>query len=451
MRVRISFSWLFVWAVGAVVALVGQTANAVPLFERQTGMACASCHAGGNYLELTAVGRQFKLMGYTLGQRQSIPLSGMALVGNSRLRNQNGSSDPAVDLAHDRATQLQQLSVFTGGKLTEHVGAMVQWTYDGVAHHSALDNTDLRYADQAGIGGKSLIYGITLNNNPSVQDVFNSTPAWGFPYIGPGGAFQDYGSQPVVMGTYAQQVAGIGGYADWDNLIYAEITGYKTANGALSFLRAGTYNPDSYANGSSPYVLKGLNPYWRIALHGDSGPHSWEVGTFGMSADQYSDGADGGSPLIRFRDLALDGQYQYARGLHQWTAQATYIHEKQRYDSALVGSGLGYDNSSNTLNWSQIKGGYMYHQKYGASVALFSSSGSEDGQLYADNTHPVPDTRGYILEFDYLPVDRVKLGVQYTGYSRFNGSSTNYDASGTFTDRNAGDNNTLYLFGWAAF
>lgn len=451
MRIAISLNELLASAVLAVMILASQTAGAVPMFQRQTGMACASCHAGGNYLELTSVGREFKLMGYTLGQRQMLPLSGMALVGSARLRNQNGSADPASDLAHDGATQLQQVSLFTGGRITDHLGAMLQWTYDGVAHHSALDNSDLRYARQIGAGGKDLLYGITLNNNPSVQDVFNTTPAWGFPYVGPGGAFQGYGAQPVVMGAYAQQVAGLGAYADWNNYLYAELSGYKTANGVLSFLRAGTYNPDSYANASSPYVLKGVNPYWRLAWHGDRGPHSWELGTFGMNADQYSNGFDGGSPLIRYRDLALDAQYQYALGPHAWSAQGTYIHEKQKYDAALVGPGLGYDNASNTLKWAQIKGGYTYRQKYGASLALFSSSGSRDAQLYAANTNPVPDTRGYILEFDYLPVDRVKLGFQYTGYNKFNGASSNYDASGTFTGRNASDNNTLYFFGWAAF
>ena len=428
-----------------------QRADAVPLFARQTGFECASCHHGGNYYELTTLGRQFKLLGYTLGERQTIPLSGMVIAGNTRLRNQNGSSDPANDFKHDGASQLQQFSLFSGGKITNNIGAFVQWTYDGVEHHSSLDNVDLRFANQATIAGKNLIYGVTLNNNPTSQDVFNSTPAWGYPFNGPGGAFQNYGAQPLLIGALGQQVAGIGAYVDWNNLIYGEISGYRTADGALSFLRAGTYHANSSDGGSPPYVLKGVNPYWRLALHGDSGPHSWEVGTFGILADQYSDGFNENSPRTRYRDYALDGQYQYTQGLHHWSAQATYIREKQHYDSALVGAGDGHDNSSNRLNWAQARGSYFYHNKYGGSVALFSSSGSRDAQLYAGNTNTVPNTRGYILELDYLPIDRVKLGIQYTGYSKFNGSSNNYDASGTLPNRNAQDNNTLYIFGWVAF
>ena len=445
------FKWLLLLSIAMGAVLKNGGANAVPLFARQTGIECSGCHVGGNFLELTSLGRQFKLLGYTLGERQTIPLSGMVIAGNSRLRNQNGSSDPANDFKHDGATQLQQFSVFSGGKIIDNVGAFVQWTYDGVAHHSSLDNFDLRFANQATVAGKNLIYGVTLNNNPTSQDVFNSTPAWGYPFNGPGGAFQDYGAQPLLIGALAQQVAGLGAYVDWNNLVYAEISGYRTADGALSFLRAGTYHSNSSDGGSPPYVLKGVNPYWRLALHGDSGPHSWEVGTYGMLADEYSDGFNESSPLTRFRDYALDGQYQYSQGLHHWTAQATYIREKQSYAAALVGAGAGHDNSSNNLNWSQVRGSYFYHKQWGASAALFSSSGSSDAQLYVDHTNTVPNTRGYILELDYLPIDRVKLGIQYTGYTKFNGSSTNYDASGTLPNRNAKDNNTLYLFGWVAF
>ena len=41
----------------------------------------------------------------------------------------------------------------------------------------------------------------------------------------------------------------------------------------------------------------------------------------------------------------------------------------------------------------------------------------------------------------------VRLGIQYTGYTRFDGGSSNYDGTG----RSAGDNNTLFLFYWLAF
>jgi hypothetical protein len=41
----------------------------------------------------------------------------------------------------------------------------------------------------------------------------------------------------------------------------------------------------------------------------------------------------------------------------------------------------------------------------------------------------------------------LRLGIQYTGYTRFDGGSSNYDG----TSRSAHDNNTLFLFYWLAF
>ena len=45
------------------------------------------------------------------------------------------------------------------------------------------------------------------------------------------------------------------------------------------------------------------------------------------------------------------------------------------------------------------------------------------------------------------PWANLKLGIQYTAYTQFNGGGKNYDGFG----RNAGDNNTLFLFAWMAF
>jgi hypothetical protein len=58
-----------------------------------------------------------------------------------------------------------------------------------------------------------------------------------------------------------------------------------------------------------------------------------------------------------------------------------------------------------------------------------------------------PGTRGGTLEAFWIPVQYVRVGAQYTAYSKFNGASDNYDGFG----RNARDNNTLFLYVWAAY
>jgi hypothetical protein len=45
------------------------------------------------------------------------------------------------------------------------------------------------------------------------------------------------------------------------------------------------------------------------------------------------------------------------------------------------------------------------------------------------------------------PLANLKLGIQYTIYTVYNGGGQNYDGFG----RNASDNNTLFLYAWLAF
>ena len=42
------------------------------------------------------------------------------------------------------------------------------------------------------------------------------------------------------------------------------------------------------------------------------------------------------------------------------------------------------------------------------------------------------------------PYLNVRIGLQYTGYTKFNGGTTNYDGFG----RDASANNTLFAFVW---
>ena len=58
-----------------------------------------------------------------------------------------------------------------------------------------------------------------------------------------------------------------------------------------------------------------------------------------------------------------------------------------------------------------------------------------------------PDTKGWMLEVNYVPWLNTKFTLQYTGYSKFNGGGTNYDGVG----RSASDNNTWYALIWLAY
>jgi len=155
-------------------------------------MSCTVCHTV--FPELTPFGRAFKLDGYTFSTTSESkpwrpPLAAMFQASLTSLNENSGilkggvaPFDNAADSAVDRYNVPQQASLFYGGKILDHVGAMAQLTYDGPGNDIALDNTDIRYARTVAAGGRHLTYGVTVNNSPTLEDVWNSTPAFGFPY-----------------------------------------------------------------------------------------------------------------------------------------------------------------------------------------------------------------------------------------------------------------------------
>lgn len=447
----------FAFAVGAIT----HRAEAVPAFNRQTGQNCVACHAGGQFPELTAYGRLFKLTGYTLGARD-VPLSLMAVGGYTRTDHTAGQ-DPA-NFPKNGALTFQGASVFIAGRLLDNLGAFVQITYDNYAQqndqgefvgHSGSDNMDFRYADRWIDAQRDVIVGATLNNNPSVQDVWNSTPAWAYPYVASSFQVSPVSAGPLLAGALAQQAAGAGAYLFWNRTFYAELSLYRTANGFWSFMSQGTGNADQTK-------LKGANPYWRVALSHDWGAHSAMVGLFGMTARVYPDNEDPTGDTSRSNDVGVDAQYQYLLDPHAVSVTASYIHEKTTWAPGLVDAGA-VSNSSDTLYQLKIKASYVYRARYGASLAYFRIGGSSDPLLYGGGVDPDtgeplgspvtgdlagnPGTAGFVPEIFWMPVQYLRIGAQYWIYNRFNGASGNYDGFG----RNARDNNTLFVYVWGAF
>jgi len=442
-----------------VALVISEDLHAVPSFARQTGLECVNCHL--SWPELTSLGRQFKLGGYTLlgktdaerpivslrgtsdGPAPLVPLAVM-VQGSLSKTSRRGDADPSL-FPRDGDVVVQQASLFLSGRLAEHLGVFSQWTYDGVEHHSAVDNVDLRYARNAKIGCVDVDFGLTLNNNPTVSDIYNTTPAWGFPFASSPVAVAP-NAATLIDGGLAQQVAGLGAYALWSHLVYAEVAAYRTADRALSLLRAGT-------DRSTDAVLDGYAPYWRLALQQDwnEAHDSVMVGTYGLRARKFPDSSDPTGPTDRFDDIGVDAQYQHIGERHRWSAQVSYIREKQNLDASFA-AGLS-ENPANVLRSARAKLTYYFDAKYGATLAWFRSSGDRDGHLY-DTGDPVtgsangsPNTSGYVLEANWLPKRDVRLTLQYTLYRTFNGARSNYDGFG----RNASDNNTLFVMAWLMF
>jgi len=422
-----------------VVFAIACDALAVPSFRRQTGLECTACHL--SWPELTAVGRNFKLNGYTLGEARSLPLAAMIQGSYTKTRDVPDAARDA--LPRDDTLVLQQASLFLAGRLSEHAGVFSQYTYDGVAHHASIDNTDLRLVDSAGEGTGTIVYGLTVNNNPTVQDVWNTTPAWSFPYIGsPVAAAPN--AATLIDGGLGQKVAGVGAYLWWRRTVYAELSFYRNASGLFRWFGEGT--------DTSQPALQGNNPYWRLALSRDwdGNQQSAMVGLYGAQWRPF--GPPGAAlPADRFSDLGVDAQYQYVTDRHRWSVQATRIREHQSFDASFAAGASSIDTG--TLETRRAKASYYFDRAYGISLGLFDTRGDRNDLLFATgdavtgSADGSPDSRGAILELDWLPRRDIRIGAQYTWYDRFNGARSNYDGNG----RNARDNDALLLFVWLMF
>ena len=484
-----------------LLALAPQQAQALPSFARQTGQNCVACHPGGQFPELTPYGRLFKMTGYTIGER-AIPLSMMVVVSSSRVKDTSKSDNPPADFAKNGAVTFSSASLFIAGKVTENIGLFSQITYDnyagqGVAPdgsgagafkgHTNADNIDLRYADRFIDSNRDLIFGVSANNNPSVSDPWNTAAAWMqyVPVPSPSSsAFVD-GNAPYPGYGSGGNVAGLSAYAYLNKMLYAELGGYKTANRGLSIMSAGI-------NNAGTTKLKGTNPYWRLALTREWGPHNIMIGTSGMIADVYDNPEDTSDPTSthRFNDQGLDAQYQYLLDPHTVTAQIAYMTSKHRYPDSVanqpvnfvdaLGNPLANTNASDRTNILRAKLTYIYHAKYGGSLGYFNRTGSTNtlnqtsgydpttGLITSDPTGALgatalstrvggnlsgnPATRGFTYEAFWMPVELsnyryVRFGAQYTNYSKFNGAASNYDGLG----RDAKDNNTLFFYVWGAY
>jgi hypothetical protein len=442
-------------------------AEALPSFARQTGQPCGSCHT--DFAGLTPYGRRFKIEGYTNGggkyqttlfpddstdggKKEWVPpISAMLTLGLTS--SQVPMTPPTDPFKTNNNVTVSPLSFFWGGAITDHVGAFAQLTYNGPAttsgigydpfvHSWSWDNTDIRYANSASIGNLNITYGITANNNPTVQDPWNTTPAWGFPYaVSP--FLAGYGATPILDGGFPGHVGSVGAYAYVNDVLYLETSVYRTLNpttqsdlGVDPFESAGTFD---------------AAPYWRIALEPHWGNNWLEMGTFGMIADVHP-WAFIGTPNTatfpqtdKYTDMGLDTQYQYQGDNYWFTLRGSYIHEYQNLSASFLNGPAS--NPTDELNEARGYASLAYgnDNRIVLTGQYFATWGTFDPGFYGGS----PDTNGWIGEIAYIPFIsstapgwpwfNARIGLQYTWYDKFNGTTVG-----------ASSNNQLFLYLWLA-
>ena len=439
---------------GAAV-LGNQPASAVPAYAEQTSQSCKSCHVGAFGPQLTPFGREFKLRGYTLRAKKSIPISAMAVA--DYVHTKKAQDEPPTDTSkRNNNLSFDEGSFFLAGGIGSHVGGFAQVTYSGADEAWAWDNLDLRLVNTGKIGGKELVYGMTLNNNPTIEDVWNTLPGWGFPYTdsdyAPGPA-----TAPLVDGGLGQAVLGLSAYAWYDSHLYLEVGGYSSpSKGTLNWLGADPFDPGK---------VHGIAPYGRIAYQTDLGGGTFEAGAFALKASIFPGRDRSSGQSDHYTDVGLDASWIKPLKSDTLTLNGRYTHEKRSLNATcLLGMEAGEiepvplgECANDTLNEWRVDGSYYWRDTIGGTISAFSTTGSRNPIIYADNRTFKPNSSGLLFQIDGTPFGKgksplgprfnMRVGVQYTVYTKFDGAR--HDIYGT--GRNASDNNTLRVFTWIAF
>lgn len=428
----------------SITLLTCSEAEAMPSFARQTGEACSACHTQSFGANLTPFGREFKLGGYTMsggsGINEKVPPVSAMIMG-SFTNSKMDQTPPVTPTGYNKNNNFtfDQAAIFYAGRVYDKVGAFSQLTYNGFTDRVALDNSDIRFADQLDLWDMPITYGISVNNSPTVQDLWNTTPVWGFPYNR--SAFQIYpGTTALLDGALSGQVGGATAYTMINNLLYLEAGGYTSLANNMQ-MGLGVAN-------AGQQQIDGAAPYWRAALQHDWKGHYFSVGHYGMSADVFP-GRDPSNGTNRYTDLAVDATYQFmGNPRHIFETKTTYIYEDQKLTASRLAGNV--NSTGNTyLTTFKFNTAYTFEQTYGATFAYNRTTGSTDAALYPDYVLTRPNSEYYTAELVYVPFGKsnsynyllnLRTSLQYIAYTKFNG-----------TTNQASDNNTFMVTGWLAF
>ena len=420
----------------------------VPGYARQTGLPCSACHY--QFPQLNAFGRLFKLNGYTLTGLKPIddkdkkgrtilellpfnPISVMMQASLTHLATAvPGTQNTTVSMP-------QQLSVFWAGAISGKLGTFSQVTYTTSGGTFVIDNVDVRYADHGKVGTTPLSWGVTFNNNPTVEDLWNTTPAWSYPFQSSETAPSPLGNTQVDGGL-AQRAVGVGAYAMANEMLYAQIAAYRSAVPTAA----------APLDTSARNVMSGATPYWRVALQHKFGQQYLMVGTFGLSTKLYPAGVSG--PTNRYTDAAIDAQHETPLGSGNLVTRIAWIRESQTNNAGYIAEPQAAAHRTGTLKTLRVSSSWYPSQTFGLTASAFTTTASVDSLLYPaeavkGSASGRPESNGGALEAVFNPWENARMSIGYTMFNRFNGAKKNYDGAG----RNASSNDALFVAWWFNF
>lgn len=423
--------------------------QALPSFARQTGTECSACHIGGVGPHLTPHGIQFKLSGYTDGDKASLPLSAQLRISHN---------EPQLPSTRD-ADRIDEASFYLAGRLAPKLGAYVKVMHSddpfnsGAARNTELHNVDLRYADSAKLNGRDVVWGLSLNNNPGVQDPLDANQAWGFPALSTTGSMFNGTTHPTVP----RRVVGLTGYALWDQHWYAEAGAYRSLNRSLQD-RLGQ-DPQN-----DPGRFSGLAPYWRLAYLHDMKTHFFGGGIYGMGARRQLAvlspqplATERSGPSDSLTDIGADAMYEYlGNRQHIVQLRANAVHERRRYGSTPTNPFTGeVAPGSASVREFTLAGTYVFRQTYGITAAVMRSESKDPVRYYPFGR---TDSKARYTELFWTPFGKedswaapranLRLAAAWARFDKFNGGTQN--VFGPFSP-NAADLDSFQIYAQVTF
>ena len=406
---------LHLWyGLAALPLLASTTAHAVPAYARQTGSACADCHAGAYGPALTPYGMRFKANGYTDtdGNGFKIPAA-MQITGMRTVPTQGQST-----------SQLSEADLYLAGRISDQIGGYVkvQSTNGGDnKFNTQLSDMDLRFvAKELKFGGKEATIGVTVNNNPGFSDPVDALPAAtenGPPTVS--GTLLN----PSSSNTLAHRVIGASVYALYDNDWYGEIGTYNS-------LPTSMQDHLGYSIAGDPGKLSDTG-YVRFAYMKDLKRQFFSAGLVGLTTRRQLPRT---GPTEDVTDLGYDFTYQYL-GNRENILQLAYVNilERRRYATTPLGALPGLVAQPNgSVHDQTLTLSYTFKQSYGVVVSHLVSSGTHDIVRFVPYGDPDTTSNSYTLfwapfgkDDSFTSIANLKLAATWFRFTRYNGSATN--------------------------
>ncbi|GLQ49947.1 cytochrome C [Dyella flava] len=432
---------VYLWLAAALLLIASTSAQAIPAYARQTGNACADCHAGAYGPALTPYGMRFKLNGYTDTDSNGVKIPVSAQITGAR-------NVPAEGKSSD---ELTEADVYIAGRATDNIGGYIKIATDNSGDNkfnSHLSDVDLRFVlKDVNVGKKEATFGVSVNNNPGFQDpvsdLFASTQ------LGPPDVTGSL-LNPSSPNSLAERVIGATVYGLYDSDWYGEI-------GTYTSLPVSEQDRLGYAPSGDPGKL-GDTGYARFAYMKDLKKQFFSAGVVALTTKRDLPRT---GPPEDVTDLGYDLTYQFI-GNRKNIVQASFVNilELRHYGilpaSPIPGvtaltQGAVHDR---TLSLT-----YTFLQTYSVSIAHLESTATRDVVRY--EPYGIPDTTSNQFIVSWAPFGKddsfthlanLKLSAIWFRFSQFNGASQNvFGAPPGFPPTSARDLDAFLVMASVAF